>query len=79
MEKRVTTVEIAGKLLDVSRGVAYESARTGALPTVKLGRRIVVPLARLGALLGETPESLNAAIQAIEAGNPSRSLHADVA
>jgi excisionase family DNA binding protein len=54
MRERLTlTVPEAARLLGVSRGVAYEAARTGDLPVVKLGRRLVVPRARLTALLGE--------------------------
>jgi hypothetical protein len=77
MEKRATSVEIAGKLLDVSRGVAYESARTGAIPTIRLGRRLVVPISKLADMLGETPESLTVAIEVLESSN--RRSHAEVA
>lgn len=37
------TVEEAGDLMGVSRGSAYAAARRGDLPTLNLGRRIVVP------------------------------------
>jgi len=37
------TVEEVGELLSVSRALAYEMARTGRLPTVRFGNRIVVP------------------------------------
>ena len=65
------TVEQAGKVLGVSRGLAYQSARDGSLPTVKLGRRrLVVPVARLRSLLdGTAPENTNGAL-------PPDSLHA---
>ena len=76
MEKRATSVEIAGRLLDVSRGVAYESARLGVIPTIRLGRRLVVPISKLADLLGETPESLSAAIEALE--HSDRPCHAEV-
>ena len=45
------TVPEAAELLGISRGTAYEAARTGELPTVRLGRRLLVPRARLEALL----------------------------
>jgi hypothetical protein len=77
MEKRATSVEIAGRLLNVSRSVAYGSARTGAIPTIRLGRRLGVPVARLAEMLGETPESLAIAIGALE--QHQRPSHADVA
>lgn len=37
------TVERAGRLLGISRGLAYELVRRGEIPSVRLGRRIVVP------------------------------------
>lgn len=46
------SVTDAAKLLGVSRGHAYEAARRGDLPTIRLGRRIVVPTAALRRLLG---------------------------
>lgn len=46
------TVEEAAGVLGVSRGAAYKAAQTGEIPTLRIGRRIVVPTARLLALLG---------------------------
>jgi excisionase family DNA binding protein len=54
-EPLTMSVEKAAKLLGVSRGLAYEAARRGELPTIKLGRRLLVPTARLLELVG-TPE-----------------------
>jgi excisionase family DNA binding protein len=57
-EPLTLSVEQAAKLLGVSRGLAYQAAREGQLPTIKLGRRLLVPRARLLELLGETsPET----------------------
>ena len=57
MRDRLTlTVTEAAELLGVSRGTAYEAARSGDLPTVKIGTRLLVPRARLLALLGEQIE-----------------------
>src|SRR5215218_5368824 len=53
VKQRTLTVEEAGKLLGVGRGLAYELAERGEIPAVRLGRRLVVPRARLMALLGE--------------------------
>ena len=50
-ERLVYTVEEAGRLLDVSRTTAYECVRTRQLPSIRLGRRIVVPRAAIEALL----------------------------
>jgi excisionase family DNA binding protein len=46
------TVEEAGRLLGIGRNLAYEAARRGEIPTVRLGRRMLVPTARLRELLG---------------------------
>ena len=46
------TVEEAAQLLGVSRGVGYEAARRGELPTIRLGRRLLVPKVGLERLLG---------------------------
>ena len=42
----------AGRLLGVSRNVAYDAARRGAIPTLKLGKNIRVPVPKLLAMLG---------------------------
>jgi len=49
----VMSVTEAAKLLGISRGLAYELARTGRLPCVRLGRRLVVPRAALEVWLQE--------------------------
>ncbi|HEY3090682.1 MAG TPA: helix-turn-helix domain-containing protein [Jatrophihabitantaceae bacterium] len=45
------TVEEAGDALGVSRASAYEGVRKGEIPSIKIGRRIVVPTAALRRLL----------------------------
>jgi excisionase family DNA binding protein len=50
-EKLTVTVEEAGELLGISRALAYELVRRGELPSLHLGRRIVVPVRRLRAML----------------------------
>ena len=52
------TVEQAGEVLGISRRSAYRAASTGELPTFKVGRRLLVPTARLLDLLGLPAESL---------------------
>jgi excisionase family DNA binding protein len=39
----VVSVTEAAELLGISRGLAYELARSGQLPSLRLGRRLVVP------------------------------------
>jgi excisionase family DNA binding protein len=55
-DRLTLTVEEAGRLCGVSRGVAYQAVAAGEIPSVRLGRRILVPRASLLALLGETAE-----------------------
>ena len=43
----------AADTLGIGRTLAYELARTGKLPTVRLGRRLVVPRRALERLLGD--------------------------
>lgn len=59
------SVEDAAVLLGVSRGLAYEAARRGQLPTIRLGRRLLVPRARLLELVG-VPETREAGFPASE-------------
>jgi excisionase family DNA binding protein len=55
-ERLAYTVTEAAALLGIGRTHAYALAKAGDLPTVTLGRRVVVPKARLDAMLaGERP------------------------
>jgi|HubBroStandDraft_1064217.scaffolds.fasta_scaffold1584354_1 excisionase family DNA binding protein len=45
------SVPEAARVLGISRALAYELVARGELPAVHLGRRVVVPVARLAALL----------------------------
>ena len=47
IERRTCTVKEAAKALGISVPSAYEAARTGELPTIKFGKRILVPLIAL--------------------------------
>lgn len=46
------TVEEAAGFLGIARGSAYEAARRGDLPTIRVGRRLLVPTAALRRMLG---------------------------
>jgi len=50
----VLTVEEAGKVLRIGRGAAYEAARRGDLPAVRIGRSLRIPRRALEAMLGLT-------------------------
>ncbi len=49
----VLTVEEAAGLLRISRGLAYEIVRSGRLPSIRLGRRLLVPRSALERMLAE--------------------------
>lgn len=52
------TVEEAAVVLGIGRTLAFELARKGQIPTIRLGRRILVPRAALDRMLeGDTHES----------------------
>lgn len=48
----VITVPLAGKILGLSRAASYDAAKRGDIPTIQIGRRLVVPTAKLCAMLG---------------------------
>lgn len=50
-EKPTITIEEAGRWLGLGRPAAYEAARRGEIPTIRFGRRLVVPTAGLRRLL----------------------------
>lgn len=49
--KPTTSVPLAGKILGVGISRAYQSAREGEIPTIRLGRKLLVPTAALAAML----------------------------
>ncbi len=57
-EDLVMSVESAAKALHISRNLAYEAARDGRLPCIRIGRRLLVSRHALEKLL-EEPQPLN--------------------
>lgn len=55
-DRATLTVEEAAELLGVGRSSAYEAARRGDLPAMRLGRRLVIPVPALLRLLDEPQE-----------------------
>lgn len=53
----VMTVEEAARVLGISRGLAYAAVREGWLPHVRMGRRIIVPVAALERFLEEAAQA----------------------
>ena len=48
--KRTISIEEAGAQLGLSRNSAYEAARRGDIPTLRMGRRLLVPKVAFEAL-----------------------------
>lgn len=46
------SIETAARCLRIGRSTAYAAARDGSLPTVRLSKRLLVPTAKLRAMLG---------------------------
>ena len=59
-------VEECAAIMGISRTSAYEAIRQGELPALRLGRRLLVPTARLLAML-EDPEKAKAPVGQTEA------------
>ena len=59
-EKLTLTVRETARLLGISRGLAYEMVRTGEIPSVRFGKRVLVPRRALERLLekGQPLQSL---------------------
>lgn len=51
VERRTISVEEAGRILGVSRGAAYAYAKDGSIPTIRLGKRLLVPKSALNKML----------------------------
>jgi excisionase family DNA binding protein len=50
-ERPTLTVSETGRILGLSRQSAYNAVTAGEIPTIRLGRRLVVPTAALRRLL----------------------------
>jgi excisionase family DNA binding protein len=64
-QKSTLTVEEAARLLGISRGLAFQAVRRGDIPSIRIGGRILIPIARLHAMLDaesekRIPEARNA-------------------
>jgi excisionase family DNA binding protein len=55
--RTTVTVDEAGAIVGISRASAYQAANSGDLPTVRIGRRLLVPVAQLKRMLGEADGS----------------------
>ena len=52
-ERLTLTVEEAARQLGLSRGAAYQAVQRGEIPSLKFGKRIVIPVSALNRMLSE--------------------------
>ncbi|WP_433344183.1 helix-turn-helix domain-containing protein [Micromonospora sp. CA-111912] len=52
LSRPTMSVTEAGLILGINRGGAYEAAKRGDIPTIRIGVRLIVPTAKLRAMLG---------------------------
>jgi excisionase family DNA binding protein len=58
MERSTYTIEEVAKMLGIGRSSAYQAVRVGEIPTIRIGRRLLVPRLALEKILGCLPEAL---------------------
>lgn len=51
VQRKTYTVDQAAELLGIGRNTAYEAVRRGEIPTIKIGRRLLVPRTALERML----------------------------
>ncbi len=51
VERKAYSVEQTGKVLGIGRNAAYEAVRRGDITSIKIGGRIVVPIAAVEKML----------------------------
>lgn len=57
VNRQTLSVSEAAKVLGISRAHAYDCVRTGEIPSINLGRRVVVPIRALDDLLAGSESS----------------------
>ncbi len=50
-KQHVMTVEEAAEILRISRNTAYEAVKRGDIPSIRIGRRVLVPCTALEKML----------------------------
>ena len=55
--KLTVSVQEAARMLGIGRATAYEGVRTGVIPSVKVGRRLLVPRVALERMLAGVGEA----------------------
>lgn len=69
------TVPEAGQVLGLGRDSSYRAAERGELPTLKLGRRLLVPVPKLLRLLGLDPDTEDSEAPVAVRGARQETIH----
>jgi excisionase family DNA binding protein len=56
LDRITLTVEEAGGRLGISRTLAYELVRRGEIPSIRLGRRVLVPIQALDRMVASASD-----------------------
>jgi excisionase family DNA binding protein len=59
LDRITLTVEEAGTRLGISRTLAYELVRRGEIPSIRLGRRVLVPIRALERLVESASDEMS--------------------
>lgn len=57
-DRLTLTADETGKLLGLSRGLTYQAIHDGQIPSIRIGRRILVPVAQLERLLEQSDNGI---------------------
>ena len=60
-------VPVAGRVYGLGRNAAYEAARTGKIPAIRIGNRLIALIGPMAEELGQPVEAVVEAIEEIEA------------
>jgi len=52
-ERQTLKIEEAAKIPGISRNTAYDAVKTGQLPTIKIGKRLLVPRIAIERMLSD--------------------------
>jgi excisionase family DNA binding protein len=57
VQRETMTVPEAARRLGIGRNQAYDAARCGQIPTIKIGKRVLIPRAAFERMLNGSPKA----------------------
>ncbi|GLQ05871.1 helix-turn-helix domain-containing protein [Sneathiella chinensis] len=58
-ERITVTVQEAGNILGIGKSAAYHAVKSGKIPSIRIGRRILIPKEPLMELLNNPPAQIS--------------------